>query len=104
MTWEWWLRRVVGGGQVSEGQGTGEGSAGHVENKLTAVVMAEERAWSQSCVECRSVMGMKAVGVCVWSDGRVYRAAVVQRSTGCHEKQGDPLCCRRCKRKTTAGL
>ena len=55
----------MGGGRVSEGQGTGEGSAGHVENELPAVEVAEERAWSQSCVECRSVMGMKAVGVCV---------------------------------------
>lgn len=39
--------------------------AGHVENKLTSVVVTEERAWSRSCVEYKLVMGMKAIGTCV---------------------------------------
>lgn len=43
----------------------GEWRAGHIENKLTPVVVTEERAWSRSCVECKLVMGMKAVGTCV---------------------------------------
>lgn len=76
----------------------GEWRAGHVENKLTSVVVTEERAWSGSCVEYKLVMGMKAIGTCVWSDGRTYRAVVGQKTTGCIEKDGYLCCCRRCRR------
>lgn len=49
-------------------------------------------------MEYKLVMGMKAIGKCVWSDGRAYRAVVGQKTTGCIEKDGYLRCCRRSRR------
>lgn len=53
-----------------------EVSTGQVGGKLTLGV-AGEKAWSQHCMEHGS-NGAKAAGVCMWSDGRVYRVVLGQ--------------------------